>query len=85
VHGGGCYDFGQAIASGFSNCLDFTGRASRPEFWLWVLFAIIGAVATNTLDAAIFVYHHGLSPLNSPPSNIFTIITLLPRLAVATR
>jgi uncharacterized membrane protein YhaH (DUF805 family) len=77
--------FGQAIASGFSDCLDFTDRASRPEFWFWVLFAVIGAVATKTLDAAIFVYHHGLSPLNSPLSNIFTIIALLPSLAVATR
>ena len=78
-------NFTQAIAFGFLNCLDFRGRASRPEFWFWVLFAVIGAIATNTLDAAIFVYHHGLSPLNSPLSNIFTLVALLPSLAVATR
>jgi uncharacterized membrane protein YhaH (DUF805 family) len=78
-------NFTQAIAFGFLNCLDFRGRASRPEFWFWVLFAVIGAIATNTLGAAIFVYHHGLSPLNSPLSNIFTLVALLPSLAVATR
>ena len=78
-------NFTQAIVFGFLNCLDFRGRASRPEFWFWVLFSVIGAIATNTLDAAIFVYHHGLSPLNSPLSNIFTLVALLPSLAVATR
>jgi hypothetical protein len=71
-------NFGQAIALGFSKYLDFTGRASRSEFWFWVLFAVIGAMTTNTLDAAIFVYHNGVSPLNSPLSNIFTIVALLP-------
>ena len=78
-------NFGQAIALGFSKYLDFTGRASRSEFWFWVLFAVIGAITTNTLDAAIFVYHNSVSPLNSPLSNIFTIVALLPSLAVATR
>jgi uncharacterized membrane protein YhaH (DUF805 family) len=78
-------NFSQAIVSGFSNCFDFGGRASRPEFWFWVLFAVIGAIVTNALDAAFFVYHPGISPLNSPLSNIFTILALLPSLAVATR
>jgi uncharacterized membrane protein YhaH (DUF805 family) len=77
--------FGQAIASGFSNYANFSGRASWPEFWFWVLFAALGAIVTNIIDAAIFVYHPGVSPLNSPLSNIFTIIALLPSLAVATR
>ena len=77
--------FGRAIALGFSKYLDFTGRASRSEFWFWVLFAVIGAIVTNTLDAAIFVYHNSVSPLNSPLSNIFTVVALLPSLAVATR
>ena len=78
-------NFGQAIASGFSNYLNFFGRASRLEYWFWVLFAIIGAITTNILDAALFIYHNGVSPLNSPLSNIFTVIAFLPSLAVATR
>jgi len=83
--GGAAMSFGQAIASGFSNYANFSGRASWPEFWFWVLFAALGAIVTNIIDAAIFVYHPGVSPLNSPLSNIFTIIALLPSLAVATR
>jgi uncharacterized membrane protein YhaH (DUF805 family) len=77
--------FGQAIASGFSNYANFSGRASWPEFWFWVLFAAFGAIVTNIIDAAIFVYHPGVSPLNSPLSNLFTLVALLPSLAVAVR
>lgn len=71
--------FGEAVASGFTHYARFSGRASRPEFWFWVLFAMSGAVVANGIDAAIFVYHPGISPLNS----IFTLVTLLPSFAVA--
>ena len=30
--------FGPAIASGFRNFANFSGRASRPEFWYFVVF-----------------------------------------------
>ena len=73
--------FGQAIAFGFSNFANFSGRASKPEFWFWVLFALIGTICTNLIDAVIFVYHPGISPLSS----IFTLVALLPSLAVAAR
>ncbi len=73
--------FGEAVASGFANYANFSGRASRPEFWFWVLFAIGGALAANLADAAIFVYHPGLSPLNS----IFTLIALVPTFALTAR
>jgi uncharacterized membrane protein YhaH (DUF805 family) len=37
--------FGEAIRRFFKKYADFTGRASRSEFWWWYLFAIIiGAV-----------------------------------------
>jgi uncharacterized membrane protein YhaH (DUF805 family) len=77
--------FGQAIASGFSNYATFSGRASQSEFWFWVLFAIIGAILANIIDSAFFVYHDGVSPLNSPLNSIFTLVMLLPSLAMATR
>ncbi len=73
--------FGEAVASGFTHYATFSGRASRPEFWFWVLFALGGAVVANIIDAAIFVYHPGVSPLNS----IFTLVALLPSFAVAAR
>jgi len=77
--------FGQAIAAGFAKYAVFYGRASRAEFWLWIFFAAVGAAVTNVLDAALFVHHSGVSPLNSPLDTIFTLITLVPSLAVATR
>ena len=73
--------FGEAVASGFAHYARFSGRASRSEFWFWVLFAMSGAVLANGIDAAIFIYHPGISPLNS----IFTVVTLLPSFAVAAR
>jgi len=77
--------FTQAIGLGFGNYVNFSGRAIRSEFWLWILFAALGAIITNTVDAAVFVYHPGMSPLNSPLSNLFTLVALLPSLGVAIR
>ena len=33
--------FGQAVKSGFRNCFRFSGRASRSEFWYFILFYAI--------------------------------------------
>jgi uncharacterized membrane protein YhaH (DUF805 family) len=74
-------NFGQAIKSGFSHYVTFTGRAFRTEYWLWVLFVVIGGLATGILDAAIFGYDPGVSPLNG----IFDLITFLPSFALAVR
>lgn len=73
--------FRQAIASGFANYVNFYGRATVPEFWLWVLFAGLVAVATEIVDAAIFIPHPGLSPLNT----LCTLVLLPPSLAVMAR
>jgi uncharacterized membrane protein YhaH (DUF805 family) len=35
-------NFTQAITSGFSNYVNFSGRAIRSEYWFWILFSIIG-------------------------------------------
>jgi len=78
-------NFGQAIRSGFWNYINFSGRASRSEYWFWILFTVLVAIATEILDAAIFVYHEGLSPLNSPLNALSTLVLLLPTLAAAAR
>ena len=37
--------FGEAISRGFTNYFTFSGRASRPEYWWWVLFtSLIGLI-----------------------------------------
>ena len=74
-------DFGQAIATGFKKYVTFSGRASRSEYWFWVLFTIIGSIVTGTLDYALFSENDFASPLNS----IFGLICFLPGLAVGFR
>jgi uncharacterized membrane protein YhaH (DUF805 family) len=73
-------NFPQAIASGFRNYATFAGRASRSQYWYWVLFTIIGAVFTAILDQAIFP-DSDYMPLNS----IFNLLCFLPGLAVIVR
>ena len=73
-------NFPQAIASGFRNFATFSGRASRSEYWYWVLFTLIGGIATLILDHAAFS-DSDYSPLNS----IFNLICFLPSLAVGVR
>jgi len=45
--------FSEAVKSGFDHYVKFDGRASRPAFWWWVLFAILVSVAANIIDLAI--------------------------------
>jgi uncharacterized membrane protein YhaH (DUF805 family) len=70
-------DFPQAIASGFKKYVDFSGRASRSEYWYWVLFTILAAVAASILDAIIF-----RTDVLNP---IFSLATLIPTIAVTIR
>jgi len=74
-------NFVQAIKSGFSNYVTFSGRACRSEYWFWVLFALIGGLVTVILDSVIFGYQAGVTPLNG----IFDLATFLPGLAVVAR
>jgi uncharacterized membrane protein YhaH (DUF805 family) len=73
-------DFSQAIASGFRNYVNFSGRAARSEYWYWTLFVILVAVVTTILDTAIFPQNE-LGPINT----VATVILFLPGLAVSVR
>ncbi|MGC1348198.1 MAG: DUF805 domain-containing protein [Xanthobacteraceae bacterium] len=68
--------FGQAISSGFSNYVNFSGRACRSEYWFWVLFVLIADVVAIAIDAAI-----GMQIVSS----LFGLAVLLPGLAVTVR
>ena len=63
--------FQDAIRVCFIKYADFTGRASRPEFWWFALFI--------ALSTAAFTY------LSETAGSIFVIATLLPFLAVGAR
>ena len=62
---------------------DFSGRATRAEFWWWVLATTIVSFALSTIDSfvsalsGLYVY--------SPLGSIFGLAILLPNLAVTAR
>lgn len=73
-------DFVTAIKTCWAKYATFGGRALRSEYWYFVLFLLIGALVTLMLDMALFPAVEW-SPLNS----IFSLVTLLPSIAVAAR
>src|SRR5690606_16908997 len=72
--------FMDAIASAFRKYVDFSGRASRSEYWYWALFVFVASACLSALDAAVFP-GTGWNPL----STVFSLAVLLPYLAVAVR
>jgi uncharacterized membrane protein YhaH (DUF805 family) len=72
--------FQEAILSGFRNYVNFSGRASRSEYWYWVLFAVLVAIVAGILDRAIF------PDTETPPlGSVTSVILFLPGLAVGVR
>ena len=45
--------FTQAITSGFSNYVNFTGRASRSAFWYWTLFTFLVGIVADIIDYGV--------------------------------
>ena len=41
--------FGQAIRSGFQHYVSWKGRASRSEYWWWVLFVVLVTLPFNVV------------------------------------
>jgi uncharacterized membrane protein YhaH (DUF805 family) len=79
--GGFVADFRKAVAACLRQYATFTGRAARPEYWYFVLFNILVAIASTMLDVMIFDPTAEFSPLNS----LTSLALLLPSLAVAAR
>ncbi len=63
--------FIDAVKICFSKYADFNGCASRPEFWWWVLFTSMAALALRSVSYDL--------------SGAFSIATLLPSIAVTAR
>ena len=75
--------FGDAITNCLSNnYVGFSGRASRSEYWFWVLFTSLVFIVTVIIDGFIFGWE-----LYDPMwiSNICGLIFILPGLAVWVR
>jgi len=63
--------FGESIKTCFSGYVNFNGRASRSEFWWWVLFIFVANLVTGIISPML--------------SGLFALATLLPSLAVTAR
>ena len=85
--------FTDAIRTCLRKYVTFSGRASRPEYWWFVLFIILGGIVAGILDGILFAGSADLtvSPTgvaassDGPVSALFSLGTLLPALAAAWR
>lgn len=75
----------QSIKTGFAKSFQFSGRASRSEFWWFVAAVLVGLGAVALVEDTLlgqshtaFAYHHGLNWL-------FVIAILAPLHAFAVR
>jgi len=68
--------FGQAISAGFSNYVNFSGRASRSEYWYWILFIIIADIVAGIIDSVL-----GIQIV----TGLFGLVTIIPNIAIAIR
>lgn len=73
--------FQEAVQSALSKYVDFTGRASRSEYWWFVLFSIVVQVVAQIVDYIIFIPLMQFSLLYA----LAALALLLPGLAVAFR
>ncbi len=74
--------FGAAITTVFTKYADFTGRATRPEFWWFVLFS---ALVSSALNALNFATPQGVISIGSSLAGLWSLGVLLPTLAVSVR
>lgn len=46
--------FSDAVRTCFRKYITFSGRASRPEYWWFILFVVLGGLVASMVDAALF-------------------------------
>lgn len=77
--------FNEAIKTCFSKYVTFSGRASRLEYWWFVLFIVIVAAVLGMIDRAMF----GVDPVTQVSNGLFgplfSLAILLSALAVGWR
>ena len=72
-----------SIKTCFNKYATFSGRASRSEFWFFVLFNFLGGIITFIIDVMILGYsiESEFTPINS----IFSLVLIIPTIAVTCR
>lgn len=80
--------FGEAVRTCWHKYGDFDGRAARPEFWWWVVFAALVQIAAGiVLGIAIALFQNAgfLMWLSILVFSIVVLALILPSIAVAVR
>lgn len=72
--------FTESIKTCFSKYVTFAGRASRSEFWYFILFCLLGNTILPLFDCFVL----GMSAIQ-PASLVFSLVTFLPSICVTTR
>jgi uncharacterized membrane protein YhaH (DUF805 family) len=76
--------FWETVRTCFAKYVDFTGRASRPEFWYFELFIVLLQLIARMIDAGVF--HASIDQaVVTPLQGIVNVATILPVLGVGTR
>ncbi|MEX3011193.1 DUF805 domain-containing protein [Hoeflea sp. TYP-13] len=81
--------FLESVQTVFSKYAVFSGRATRPEYWWWVLFNVIVSVVTDIIDGAIIAPLLGFGMYSSDAADplgwISALVLLVPSIAVSAR
>ena len=76
-------NFQKSIETCFNKYATFSGRASRSEYWFFILFGILGGIVTLIIDVMILDY--SIESEYTPINLIFSLILIIPSIAVACR
>ncbi len=66
-------------------CFDFSGRARRKEYWMFVLFNSIFGFVAIMLDSIYGMERSGYFQKIGPIFILYNLLTIMPRLAVEVR
>ena len=72
--------FTESIKTCFSKYFTFAGRASRSEFWYFMLFCLLGNTILSLFDGFVL----GMSSIQ-PASSVFVLVIFLPSICATTR
>jgi uncharacterized membrane protein YhaH (DUF805 family) len=75
-------EFGKAIKTYWVNYANFKGRTSKRTYWWTILFLVLAGAAISTIFPGHMV---GKFEANSAESNLWSLVTFLPSLALLVR
>jgi uncharacterized membrane protein YhaH (DUF805 family) len=84
--------FSDAIRTCFQKYATFSGRASRPEYWYFILFLLLASLVLGAVDGMLFgndvvsaTPFSFMISADGPLGSLFNLVTVIPALAVGWR